>query len=54
MNKRGWFVCAVLMLSAYGCSPAVREDVSEMGNDMKRDVKKAARNIGDAAADATD
>ena len=54
MKKHVWFACALLVLSAYACSPAVREDVNELGNDAKRDVKKAARNIGDAAQDATD
>lgn len=54
MKTRIWMVCALLVLSAYGCSQGVRDDAKELGNDMKRDVKKATRNVQDAAQDAMD
>lgn len=56
MKKRIIALLAVTLVagSAYGCSREARDSAKELGNDMKRDVKEAGRDIRDAAQDATD
>lgn len=41
-------------LSVQGCSQSTQDSVKELGNDMQRDVNKAARNVDDAVKDAVD
>ena len=43
-----------LMLVLQGCSRETQSDVKELGNDMKRDVNKAAQEVDAAVQDAVD
>ena len=44
----------VMMLALQGCSKQATDDLKELGNDAKRDINKAARNIDDKVQDAVD
>lgn len=54
MKKQLIVLLGLLTVVIYGCSRGAQEDVKELGNDVKRDVQKAARNVDDAAKDAMD
>ena len=45
-------VFSALMIA--GCSEQTQGNVKELGNVLKRDVNKAARNVDDAVKDAVD
>ena len=44
----------VAMLAVQGCTKQTSNDLKELGNDAKRDINKAARNIDDKVQDAVD
>ena len=46
----GLIVFAIFVLQ--GCSDQTSRDMKELGNDAKRDINKAARNIDDKVEDA--
>ena len=47
-------VLFIVMLTLQGCTRQTSDDLKELGNDAKRDINKAARNIDDKVQDAVD
>lgn len=56
MKKEMMVITAAFLtgLVLVSCSPESRDSVKELGNDMKRDVNKAAQNVDRAVEDAMD